>query len=173
MSESEHEELLEVVNEQGEVLRLATRQECHSQKGLIHRVVHVLVWDRTGRLYLQKRAKHKDIQPGKWDTSVGGHLCPGETILNGAQRELKEELHIIHVQLTHLYQYMMFSPQETELVNTFSTIWDATVEPEPREIEEGRFWTSSEIEASLGQDLFTPNFEDEYRRFKEWKAKHP
>ncbi len=170
---SENEEWLEVVNEQGEVQRMATRQECHSGPGLIHRVVHVLVWDQEGRLYLQKRAQHKDIQPGKWDTSVGGHLCPGETIQDGALRELEEELHVPKTALTHLYQYMMFGSRETELVNTYSLVWGGPITPDAHEIEEGRFWTQAEIEAGLGQGIFTPNFEDEYARYLEWKAKHP
>ena len=45
---------------------------------LLHPVVHLHVMREGGFLYLQKRAMDKDIQPGKWDTAVGGHVDFGE-----------------------------------------------------------------------------------------------
>lgn len=168
----ESDELLEVINEQGDVIKLVTRSECHLNPSFIHRVVHVLVFDPAReQLYLQKRSRHKDIQPGKWDTSVGGHLCPGEPLEIGAQRELEEELGITGLKLTHLYQYLMSSEHETELVNTYMGIWPGAFHPNPQEIEEGRFWSLQEIERHMGQQLFTPNFEDEYRRYQDWLTK--
>ncbi|MBN1596338.1 NUDIX domain-containing protein [candidate division FCPU426 bacterium] len=159
-------ELLEVIDLQGRVLRLARRKECHSDPALMHRVAHVLVFDSQGRLFLQKRGQDKDIQPGKWDTSVGGHLCPGESEETGAQRELGEELGIFGATLEFLYQYIMYSPVETEKVTTYKTIWNSRIRPQAGEIETGRFWEETEIEASLGTGVFTPNFEDEYSRWK-------
>jgi isopentenyldiphosphate isomerase len=160
------EELFEVVDEQGQVLRLAPRSECHGNPALMHRVAHVLVFDREGRLFLQKRSRHKDIQPGKWDTSVGGHLCPGEKEKTAAIREMKEELGIANAPLTLLYHYIMRSNVETELVATFMTVWDGPMALNPDEIAAGRFWTEPEIEAALGKNIFTPNFEDEFQRWK-------
>ncbi|MCD4813410.1 NUDIX domain-containing protein [bacterium] len=160
------EEQLEVIDVEGNVLGLATRRECHRDPTLMHRVVHVLVFDRAGHLYLQKRGPHKDIQPGKWDTSVGGHLCPGEQEAEGARRELQEELGISGAVLKELYHYIMWSDVETELVTTFHVIWDGPIRIETAEITEGRFWEVGEIEEHLGTNCFTPNFEDEYRRWK-------
>jgi isopentenyldiphosphate isomerase len=161
------EEYFEVVDESGRVLRLASRRECHSNPSLRHRVAHVLVFDPAGRLYLQKRARTKDIQPGKWDTSVGGHLQPGETPAAGAQRELGEELGIRTGPLEHLYRYTLCSEVETELVDTYRLIWSGPVAPATEEIEEGRWWEPVEIRAQLGYGLFTPNFEEEFRRWQE------
>lgn len=158
-------EWFEVVDQEGRVLRLARREECHSDPSLLHRVVHVLVFDRAGRLYLQLRSRRKDIQPGKWDTSVGGHLRPGETEFEAAQRELAEELGIQGAPLEFLYQYIMRSPVETEWVATYKTVWEGEIRPDPGEIENGRFWSGEEIRAALGRGGFTPNFEDEYRRW--------
>jgi isopentenyldiphosphate isomerase len=89
---SDGNEILEVVDKYGNVLKLAKRSEIHRNPSLIHRVVHVLVFDKKGRLLLQKRSLNKDVAPGKWDTSVGGHVNPGEDILEAAKREMKEEL---------------------------------------------------------------------------------
>ena len=69
-----------IVNENGEIIGKATRTECHSGSFLLHPVVHLHVFNSRGELYLQKRAENKDIQPGKWDTSVGGHVDYGEEI---------------------------------------------------------------------------------------------
>ncbi|MEW6517274.1 MAG: NUDIX domain-containing protein [candidate division FCPU426 bacterium] len=159
-------EWFEVVDAEGRVLKLARREECHADPSLMHRVAHVLVFDPEGRLYLQLRSRTKDIQPGKWDTSVGGHLQPGETELAGAQRELQEELGVQGAALELLYHYIMRSPVETELVATFKTVWQGEIRPDPLEIEDGRFWEPAEIQANLGRGIFTPNFEDEYSRWQ-------
>jgi len=160
------EEWFEIVDEQGGVLGRATRRECHGNPALMHQVVHVLVVDSQGRLFLQKRSADKDIQPGKWDTSVGGHVMPGESLQAAAQREMDEELGVEGAGLEFLYHYIMRSPVETERVATFRASWDGPFRINPAEIEEGRFWTVSEIIAQLGQGLFTPNFEDEFRRWQ-------
>lgn len=161
-----NDEPIEVIDLEGRVLRLATRRECHSDPSLIHRVVHVLLFNSAGQLYLQKRGPHKDIQPGKWDTSVGGHLCPGEKDYDGALREMQEELGVSQVALKELYQYVMWSDVETELVTTFQAHWDGPIHIETNEITEGRFWNEEEIDAKLESECFTPNFVDEFKRWK-------
>ncbi len=159
-------EMFEIVDEQGRVVGLAPRETCHGDPTLTHRVAHVLVCDSRGRLYLQKRSRHKDIQPGKWDTSVGGHLKPGESPLAAARRELKEELGISGVELEFLYRYLMCNEVESELVDTFQFRWEGPVHPEPAEIEEGRWWEPAEIQTALRSGLFTPNFEEEFQRWR-------
>ena len=71
-------ELLPLVDESGNQTGIATRGECHNGSMLLHPVVHLHVFNRRGDLYLQKRPAWKDIQPGRWDTAVGGHMDPGE-----------------------------------------------------------------------------------------------
>ena len=81
-------ELFEIVDDNDLVIGTAPRRECHGNPALVHRAAHVLVFNRAGQLLLQKRSASKDIQPGKWDTSVGGHLDPGENYLTAAVREM-------------------------------------------------------------------------------------
>ncbi len=87
-------EWFDIVDENDRVICQAPRSVCHGDPSLIHRVAHVLVFNRRGQLLLQKRSRSKDIQPGRWDTSVGGHLDPGEDYLEAAYREMREELGI-------------------------------------------------------------------------------
>lgn len=92
------DELFDVVDGEDRVLRQATRQEVHSQ-GLMHRAVHVLVFNKNRDCLLQKRSHLKDRQPGVWDSSAAGHLDAGEDYLSAARRELEEELGIPDVRL--------------------------------------------------------------------------
>ena len=77
---TEQEEFLEVVTEEGKLVKTLLRSKIHGNPSLIHRVVHVLISNSEGNLLLQKRSMHKDVAPGKWDTSVGGHVNAGESL---------------------------------------------------------------------------------------------
>ena len=155
-------EYFPLVNESGDVIGKATRHECHSGSFWLHPVVHLHVFNSKGDLYLQKRAMNKDIQPGKWDTSVGGHVDYGEEVLIALKREVSEELGITDFEPIFIKDYKFVSKQEAELVNCFYTIYDGVINPDPGEISEGKFWTMTEINADLGRDIFTPNFEQEF-----------
>ena len=85
------QELLDVVDFEDRVTGVKMRGEVHAQ-GLMHRAVHVLVFNSAGQLFLQKRSMTKDESPGQWDTSAAGHVDSGETYLECAVRELAEEL---------------------------------------------------------------------------------
>ena len=87
-------EYLDIVTEDNVVINKALRSECHGNPHLIHRAAHILVFNSSGQILLQKRSLNKDIQPGKWDTSVGGHVDSGETYEEAAHKELYEELDI-------------------------------------------------------------------------------
>ena len=164
-------EWFDILDETGAVIGRATREECHRGDFLLHPVVHVLVFNSAGMLLLQKRSESKDIQPGRWDTSVGGHLHSGETVNEALHREAAEELGIQGPAFEHLYTYIMESDRERERVTTFRCTWDLPFRFQEEEIDETRFFTSGEIESLLGSGFFTPNFEDEWRRFQKFTGK--
>lgn len=84
-------ELFDVVDAEDRVVGQATRGEVH-RRGLLHRAVHVWVFDAAGRIFLQKRSMAKDLCPGLWDSSASGHLDAGEDYDVAARRELAEEI---------------------------------------------------------------------------------
>ena len=162
---SSSDELLEIVDENGAVLGTARRSELHGNPSLIHRVIHVLVFDKKGRLLLQKRSMNKDVAPGKWDTSVGGHVNPAEDILIAAKREMKEELGVEKCALEYLYSYLFSNHVESELVSTFFCIYNGKFSFNKEEIEEITFWDIGKIKSNLGKRVFSGHFEKEMHTF--------
>ena len=161
MKKDNLEEVFPIVDEEGNVFGKASRKECHDGSKLLHPVVHLHVFDKDGRLYLQRRPDWKDIQPGKWDTAVGGHVDYGEDVETALRREAAEELGLTDFQPTALRRYVFESSRERELVNSFST--EINYLPMPSdELDGGRFWSREEILENMGKGVFTPNFEKEY-----------
>ena len=160
-----NKERFPIVDEEGRVVGAATRGECHNGSKLLHPVVHLHVFNSRGEVYLQKRPEWKDIQPGKWDTSVGGHIDYGETPEQALVREVGEELGITDFVPERIGMYVFESRRERELVYVHRTIYDGPIRPSAEELDGGRFWSMDEIRAAIGQQILTPNFESEFQRF--------
>ncbi len=155
-------EMFPVIEESGIVVGRASRSYCHSGVKLLHPVVHLHIIDREGRLFMQKRSLHKDIQPGKWDTSVGGHVDYGEMLVEALMRETREELGLTRFNPIYLLSYIYESEVEREMVNVFAAVGHFDCIFDRDEIEETRWWSQEEIDANMGKGVFTPNFESEY-----------
>jgi isopentenyldiphosphate isomerase len=132
---------------------------------LLHPVVHLHLYNSKGELFLQKRSKTKDLLPGMWDTSVGGHVSPGESMEEALRRETEEELGLKDIKYQFNKKYIWQSVRERELVFSYKGKTDKTPEINRDEIDEGRFWNIKEIRDNLDKDVFTPNFEHEFRMF--------
>lgn len=156
-------EMFPLVDEEGNLTGAATRGECHNGSKLLHPVVHLHVFNSRGDLFLQKRPAWKDIQPGKWDTSVGGHIDLGENVEAALKREACEELGIQDFTSEKLVHYVFESEREKELVFSYKTVYDGIITPSS-ELDGGRFWTIDEIHKNLGKEVFTPNFENEFQK---------
>lgn len=158
------EEWLPLVNEKGEVIGKAPRSVCHSSKEYLHPVVHLHVINHKGDIFLQKRPMHKKVQPGKWDTAVGGHIAFGENLETALQREAQEEIGIKDFKAELVANYIWESDIERELIFCFVTQYSQSITVNKEELADGRFWSHSEIKTNLGKGIFTPNFEEEYRK---------
>src|ERR1051326_386591 len=106
------EEIFDVVNERDEVIGQKPRSEVH-RNGLMHRAVHVLVYNARGQIFLQKRSMKKDRQPGVWDSSASGHVDSGEDYDTTAVREVWEEIGL-HLNYTPTRLFKIDACEETD-----------------------------------------------------------
>lgn len=158
-------EMLPIVDENGVVYAQAPRQYCHNGIAKpLHPVVHLHIINREGEIYLQRRSERKDLLLLRWDTAVGGHVSYGEYLLEALYREAYEELKMINFNPIRLLSYVFDSGSERELVNVFAAVGNFTPAPDGDEVLEGRYWSPGQIEQTMGKEVFTPNFESEYRR---------
>lgn len=153
-------ERFEIVNEQDEVIGTRPRQEVHD-RALLHRAVHILVFNRQGELLLQKRSAEKDREPGKWDSSAAGHLEPGETYAAAAGRETEEELGI-RPELTPVGKIRACSKTGQEFVEVFRGEHDGPYVLPPSEIEDTLFFPLTFIRDWLAArpSDFAPGFRE-------------
>lgn len=86
-------ELLDIINEDDHVLGAKDRNEVHAL-GLLHREIHVWLFDENKNVYFKKRGVGKS-SAGLLDATIGGHVDSGESYIEAAIRESKEETSIV------------------------------------------------------------------------------
>ncbi len=164
-----NEEWVPLVDEKGKVIGQAPRSQVHNGSKLLHPVVHLHVLNRNKAILLQKRPITKDIQPGKWDTAVGGHISAGETLEQALKKEAFEEIGLVNFSAKLHKAYKWESDVESEFIYMFITFDYKNYHVHSDEVEEARFWTRKQIENNLGEGVFTPNFESEFLLLKKLK----
>jgi isopentenyldiphosphate isomerase/intracellular septation protein A len=155
-------ECFDIVDKAGKVIGKAPRSVCHARPGLLHQVVHLHVINSEDQIFLQKRSLAKHIQPGKWDTAVGGHVQSGENIESALKREAEEELGLDGFKALALARYLWESDIESELVHMFVTRSEQPLRLNRQEMDEGKFWKIKKIKLALAKNILTPNFEFEF-----------
>lgn len=163
---SEVVEYFPIVEPSGLVIGRSTREYCHGGAKPLHPVIHIHIIDRFSRIYLQKRSMKKDIQPGKWDTAVGGHVSYGESVVEAVYREAFEELRLMEFNPIYIETYQFESSVEKEMVSVFAAVGTYDLTPDMDEVDEGRWWPIEEIDANIGKGVFTPNFESEFQMIR-------
>ena len=116
-----NEELLDVLDENGNKTgEIETRKIVH-EKGLWHRVAMVAVIDNKGKILMQKRATKLKTNPGKWDVTAVGHVTSGQDTIQTAIRELDEEVSIKvkEDELEYIFSYNQHSERENYIDNRF------------------------------------------------------
>lgn len=163
------EEYFDVYNAAGDHIGRRLRRECHGNPELIHRAVHVVIFHpEKPQLLLQKRNSRKDIQPGKWDTAVGGHLDAGEDYLTAARREMGEELGLRgDFELEELFDSQIRNDIESEDVRVFGLRCGGPFTIQPSELEAAEFWDYPELFKPENRAEFTPNLCAELDKLRE------
>jgi len=164
---ADDEEWLPVVDKEGKVIGKAPRSTCHNGQKILHPVVHLHVFNPKGHIYLQKRPEDKLVQPGKWDTAVGGHISFGESVETALKREAYEEIGLTDFQARPMASYKWETDVEAELVYSYTSYDYKKIRLHSDEVTEGKFWSRSQIEKNLGKDVFTPNFEFEFKMMEQ------
>lgn len=140
------DEIFDVVNENDEVLRQATRDEVH-REGLLHRAVHIFVFNKNKELFLQKRSRLKDKHPGVWDSSAAGHINAGQDYQETAVRELDEELGVKDAELQEIAKIKPSENTGWEHIRLYIARHDGAVRYPCSEVESGDWFPMDEVRA--------------------------
>ncbi len=148
------DELVDIVNENGEILYVAKKSEAH-EKGLLHKCVIAEVIDSKGRWFMARPSKNRQ-DAGQYVNPIGGHVTSGESDEDALKREANEEMgltpnfrfecvgknifnrHVIGRQENHVFvMYKIFSDQELILSH---------------ESESGKYFTEEELKKELKEN---------------------
>ncbi len=137
------EEMFSVVDAQDRVTGIESRDRVHVNN-LRHRAVHVLVFNRRGEVFLQKRSIWKDTHPGRWDSSTSGHVDAGESYEDAARRELGEEIGI-ECALEKIGRLPCSAATGWEFIEVFRGVHEGPFHLAPMEIETGAYFPFRQI----------------------------
>jgi len=149
------EEIISIVDENNIEVGECARSAMRAGK-LIHRASYILVFDRRGRLFIQKRTMNKDVYPGHYDVAAGGVVLAGESYEESAERELFEELGI-RAPLTFCFDHFYDDAENRVWGRVFTCLHDGPMTLQVEEVDSGEFRTIAEVLAISRDMPFTPD----------------
>jgi isopentenyl-diphosphate Delta-isomerase len=151
-------EILEIVDSEDNVIGTAARSDMH-RLGLMHRAVHIFVFNEAGEIYVQRRSDSKDRHPGKLDSSAAGHVDPGESYRQTAVRELREEIGISGC-MEEVFRVKASEITDHEHVVLFRIMTDRAPIPNLDELQWGGFIQPAELTQMMSEapEEFVPAF---------------
>ncbi len=156
-----------VVDERDRVVGSAPRATVHGDN-LLHRAVHILLFNDAGELFLQKRSRQKDRHPLVWDSSAAGHVDAGEEYDQTAQRELREELGV-EAPLERVAKLPASDKTGQEFIWLYRGSHNGPFRLERSEIELGAFFPTDLVTAwqQARPGDFAPGFVECWKAFRE------
>ena len=88
-------------------------------------------------------------------------------LLEALVRESYEELRFTEYNPIHLVTYEFESQVEKERISVYAAVGSFELNPDPEELDGGRWWDIDEIDANIGKGVFTPNFESEFAMIRQ------
>ena len=154
------EEIFDIVDDSDTVVGRASREEVH-RSGHLHRSAHLLVFDSDGRVLLQKRSSAKDTFPGRWDSSVSGHVDSGEWYDECVVREASEEIGIALSETPEkLFKIDACEETANEFTWVYRTLNAGPFSVNQQEISEIRWFTKEDVSRLIDskREIFSPAF---------------
>ena len=145
------EEIFDIVDSNDRVIGTASRSEIHA-RGLLHRAVHLWIFHPDGRLLLQKRSLTKDREPGRWTSSVSGHVNSKEDYDTAMHREIPEEIGVPASTCKDFQKVKQFpASQETdqEFVWLYQAVHPGPFQPDPQEVASLDWFFPTQIDQIL------------------------
>lgn len=138
------------------------------EKGLWHRVIHVIVEDKDGNVLLQMRGPNVKTDPNTWDFAVGGYVDAGEDYKQAAIRELKEELGIEGFELEDIGVKAESLNVDSYRINRFAGEFkvviprDYNLTIEPEEVAAIKWYMPADLKKLINSDqkALTPYFKN-------------
>ncbi len=164
-------EELDIVDAHDNLISKADRAVAH-KKGLLHRVVQVMLFNPEGELFVQQRSLYKDMYPGHWEGSLSGHVMAGESYKEAAERELHEELGVCTGHLKEVLEFGLHGDEERVLAKLYVVKdFKGDVKPDLEEVKTGDFWSLKKLESELKHNklLFHPLFKKALEELKAMK----
>lgn len=132
------DEIVDIVDREDRVVDQVPRHVMREQ-GLCHRVTYILVFDSSGRLFVQQRTLTKDLYPGFHDLAAGGVVRAGESYEESAARELAEELGIVDKALRYHFKTYFEESDNRCWGKVYSCIHDGPFVLQEEEVASGEF----------------------------------
>lgn len=149
-------ELVDVVDENDDVIRVTTRDEVRRLR-LLHRSVFVVVVRPTEQLLVHKRSPDKDLWPSLWDIAVGGVVSSGESYEEAARRELAEEVGITDAEPKFLGAGRYLDEDVALLARCYYVTFTGEVRLVDGEVSLVRWLAWTELDGFLAREQVVPD----------------
>lgn len=149
------DEIVVIVDRDNRVVGEAPRREMRARR-LPHRCTYIVVVNTRGELYIQRRARTKDVLPDYYEIA-GGVVLAGESYEAGAARELAEELGIEGVPLARLFDFYFADEEARIWGRAFSCVHDGAIVLQEEEVESGAFMSIDDVRRLAATDRVTPD----------------
>ncbi|HVU98705.1 MAG TPA: isopentenyl-diphosphate Delta-isomerase [Puia sp.] len=131
------------------------KMEAH-EKGVLHRAFSVFIFDKEGRMLLQRRAFSKYHGGGLWTNACCSHPQWGEDIRSGAMERLQYEMGL-RCDLTPVFHFVYKTPVENNLIeheldHVLMGIADGEPHPNPQEVAGTRWAWPAELQQEIEID---------------------
>lgn len=150
-----------------------SKGECHDGEGVLHRAFSIFLFDREGRLLIQRRGDDKRLWPGYWANSCCSHPRAGEDMAEATERRMREELGV-SAELEFVYKFQ-YQAGYRDLGAEHELCWvylgrttAGEIQPNPAEISDWRFLTAEEVDALIADEAadVAPWFRMEWRELR-------